>query len=192
MGLRLVTPPAEEPVSLTEAKAHLRVDGSDDDDLITGLVKAARAYIEEHCRRALVTQTWDLELDAWPSGRVIYIPRPRLQSVMSISYTDANGVTAEVSAGDYIVDSASEPGRVVLRSSANWPVAELQAAAGVVVRFVAGYGAAGDVPQPIKQAMLLLTGHWYENRETIVVGTVQARLEFTVAALVGPYRVWWY
>jgi len=123
---------------------------------------------------------------------VIYIPRPRLQSVTSISYTDTVGVSAEVPAGDYIVDSASEPGRVVLRSSASWPVAELQAAAGVVVRFVAGYGAAGDVPQSIKQAALLLVGHWYENRETIVVGTVQARLEFTVAALVGPYRVWWY
>ncbi len=189
-GLRLTTPPTAEPVSLIEAKLHCRVDIEDEDSLIDSLIPAAREYCETFQRRAYITQTWQLVLDKWPSGRVIEVPRPPLQSV-AITYTLADGVTTEtLDSDDYVVDTASEPGRVVLKSDKSWPTDELKAAGGIVVEFVAGYGdAATDVPQRVKQAMLLLIGHWHANREQVVIGQPASQLPVAAEALLWPDRM---
>lgn len=190
MALTLVTGPVVEPVSVSEAKAHLRVDISDDDALIGSLITAARTHVEQHLRRALVTQTWDLVLDGFP-GRELRLPLPPLASVTSVTYTDDEGGAGSVDAGEYVVDTDREPGRVVLRSGGTWPAVTLRAAAGVRVRFVAGYGNAAAVPGPIKQAILLLVGTLYENREETLVaqGVTVMRLPFGVQALLMPYKV---
>ena len=202
-GLTLVTAPAAEPVSLAEAKAHLRVETADDDSLITALITAAREAAEAHMRRALVTQTWRLSLDRFPAapqpwwdgvrqgadmpgdGSVIELPRPPLVSVTSVTaYDDADNPTV-ASAASYYVDSDNEPGRVVLRSGKTWPVT-VRVANGVEVLFVAGYGAAGAVPQAIRQGMLMLIGHLYENREAEAAAVA---LPPGVTAAWRPYRV---
>jgi len=190
MALTLVTGPAVEPVTRNEAKAHLRVDISDDDTLIDGLITAARVHVEQHLKRALVTQTWDLVLDGFP-GREARLPLPPLASVTSVTYTDDEGGAGSVDAGEYVVDTDREPGRVVLKSGGTWPAVTLREAAGVRVRFVAGYGNAAAVPGPIKQAILLLVGTLYENREDTLVaqGVTVMRLPFGVQALLMPYRV---
>lgn len=186
----LVTAPASEPVSLAEAKLHLRVDATDEDTLITALITAARQLVEEETWRALVTQTWDYVADEWPAGDSIALPRPPLQSVTSITYIDEDGVTQTMPAADYIVDTYQH--RVVLAEDAEWPSADLYPTAAVRVRYVAGYGAASAVPGPIKAAMLLLIGHLFENREAVAsgAGVASAELPLGVRALLAPYRAW--
>ena len=191
MALKLITAPATEPVSTSEAKSHLRVDTTADDTLIGTLITAARQHVENHLRRALITQTWELVMDAFPAGDVIRLPRPPLVSVTSIKYTDVAGSESTFSSAAYVVDTDSTKGRVVLKSGESWPSDTLAAANGVRVRYVAGYGSAAAVPNPIRQAILLLIGTLYENRESVLVaqGVTVAQLPFGVEALLMPYRI---
>ena len=194
-SLALVTAPASEPLTRTEAKLHLRVDSSftDDDSLIDALITAARQHVESHTRRALVTQTWDLFLDAFPAGNEICVPLPTLQSVTSLKYTDSAGAVTTWSTSNYIVDTAHAPGRIVPAYGVYWPVFTPSPSNPVAVRFVAGYGAAAAVPEAIKAALELLIGHWYENREAVIGianSTALAPVPLAVEALLAPYRVW--
>ena len=170
----LVTPPATEPISVLQAKDHLREDGSDQDDVIERLISAARRKVERDSWRVLVTQTWDVFYDSFPPpGCSLVLPKPPLQSVTSVKYHDADGTTETTLAGStYIVDAASEPGRIALHDGEEWPSDTLRPANGVEVRIVAGYGAASAVPDHLVQAMLLLIGHWYEQREAAISGTI--------------------
>lgn len=192
MALKLVTPPTEEPVTLAEAKAHLRVDGADEDSLIGCLITASRQWCEGYQNRAYVTQTWDLVLDEWPSEPPvdrIRIPLPPLQSVASVKYTDADGVQATMPASDYLVDVASQPGRLVLAYGKSWPTETLRPAAAIEIRFTAGYGAAAAVPETVRQAIKLLVGHLYEHREAASVDEIR-EAPFAVKALLGLERIW--
>src|SRR5690606_14420890 len=146
-----------------------RVDGTDEDTLITGLIAAARETVETFAGRALITQTWELVLDDWPDSDTIKLPRPPLQSVTSVTYVDEAGVSHTLSSASYIVDTDSEPGRLVLKAGESWPSETLQAANGVRVRYAAGYGAAAAVPEKFKLAVKLLAVHWYENREPVAM-----------------------
>jgi uncharacterized phiE125 gp8 family phage protein len=191
MGLVMLTGPAEEPVSVAEAKAHLRVSTAADDALIGSLIVAAREHVEARCRRALMTQVWDLYLDAFPAGEEIELAMPPLRAVESVTFFRDDGTSGTVAALDYVVDTASEPGRVRLVEGASWPSAELRVVNGFQVRFSAGYGGASAVPQGIKQALLLLVGALYENREEVIVaqGVSVGVLPFGVRALLSPFRV---
>jgi len=191
LALKLKTAPAAEPVTLAEAKTHLRVDISDDDDLITALITAAREYCENFQNRAYITQVWKLWMDDWPEeDDYIEIPLPPLQSVESVKYYDTDGNENTFSSDYYSVDTESEPGRVYLNYGETWPTDTLRPRNGIVVEFTAGYGdTADDVPQTVKQAMLLLIAHWYENREATLAGTVSREVEFAVGALLWQNRV---
>jgi uncharacterized phiE125 gp8 family phage protein len=187
MGRTLVDAPAVEPVTKTEAKAQLRITHSDEDTIIDGLITAARHYSENYCQRVFITQTWDLFLDCFPAE--IEIPFPPLQSVTHIKYIDTDGNEQTLSASNYTVDSSSFIGRIVPAYGESWPSIRYVPNA-VNVRFVAGYGdAASDVPETIKLAMKMLIAHWYENRETVKVGTITKAIEFSYEALLDPYRV---
>lgn len=190
MTIKIVTEPIEDPVTLQEAKDHLRVDISADDGVIRSLIQAARETAETITRRALITQTWNYILDVWPDSDRIKIPLPPLQSVSSITYKGTDGSTSTFAASSYIVDTNSEPGQVVLAYGESWPGTALYPVGGITVQFVAGYGDdPQDVPQQIRQAMLLLIGHWYENREDSVgVGNVQ-RIPMGATSLLWPHRV---
>jgi phage conserved hypothetical protein, phiE125 gp8 family len=188
-GLVLTTPPAAEPVSLPEAKAHLRVDAADDDSLITALITAAREYCEAFQNRAYVTQAWQLWLDAWPEGSEIRIPRPPLQAVNGVKYYGADNTEYVLPPADYFVDTRSEPGRIVLAYGKSWPSVTLRPANAVCVEFVAGYGGADKMPQRVKQAMYLLIGHWYEHREAVLTGSISKEIEFAVNSLLWLDRV---
>ncbi len=162
--------PAEEPLDLADAKLHLRVDHTDEDDYITSLIAAARQYLEEQTWRALTTQTWRLWLSRWPSGRSILLPRPPLQSIVSVRYYDSDDTEYTFGTSDYAAAVRMTPGALVL-TGASWPrVITLRGAEGVVVEYVAGYGDADAVPSLLKHAVRMLVGHWYENRETVVIG----------------------
>ena len=181
MAIKVVTPPAVEPVSTSEAKAHCRVDISDDDTLIGSLIVGARAYVEAFVNRAMVTQTLELVLDRFPMGNTLALPMPPLQSVTSVTYYDESGTGATLSSSQYLVDTDSHPGWIVLKDGYTWPSTTLQAANGVRIRFVAGYGLAASVPQMYKQAILMMVGHYYENREAAVVGSGLVVMELPLA-----------
>jgi uncharacterized phiE125 gp8 family phage protein len=188
MGLKLITPPAAEPVSLSEAKEHLRITGTDEDALITTFIEAAREYCEEYQNRAYITQTWDLSLDEFPDSPYS-LPKPPLQSISSIKYYDQDGTEDEFNASNYLVDTASVKGRVSLAYGKSWPSVGLQPMNGVIIQFIAGYGDAGsDVPERIRNAIKVLVGQIYENREAT---DIKEHLEvpFAVHALLGLDRI---
>lgn len=166
MGLAIVTPAASDPVTTAEAKSHLRVEVSDDDTLISNLISAATELAQTITGRQFINATFDYTLDGFPSGDQIILPRSPLSSVSSITYTDADGNTGQVfSSSSYTADTYHTPGRVALKYGASWP-SHRREANGVVIRFVAGYGAnTTDVPEAARQAILLMVGHWYEHRE---------------------------
>lgn len=187
----VLQPPQQEPVSLDEAKAHLRVTTTDEDAYIASLTTVAREWCEGFQQRAYITQTHKLTLDRWPRGCAIYLPRPPLQSVTSIVYTDSEGAQYTIEAESYIVDTDAEPGRIVLAYGASWPSVTLRPAAGVEITYVAGYGDASAVPQKAKQAILLLVGHFYEHREVVLTGGISKEIEFAVHSLLWQDRVFY-
>lgn len=168
MNLKIAVQPIEEPVTLVEAKAHLRVDVSDDDTLISSLIKSARFICEDVARRSFVSRTYDLYLDNWWNGMdAIKLPLPPLVSVTSIEYTNSNGVVATFDSANYVVDTAGEPGRVALAYGKTFPSATLQSINAIKIRYVAGYGGASSVPDNYKAAIKLVLAHLYENREEV-------------------------
>lgn len=172
-GLSLYTASAE-PLGVDEAKAHLRVaaDVTDEDAHIQSLVRAARELIEKHTGKALLTQTWELRLDAFPACGEIRLPRPPLASVSSITYVDTAGSSQTWSSAEYQVDIYEEPGRIRPAYGYNWPSTRSQMNA-VTVRYVAGYATAGDARlEPYRAAIKILVAEMYESREPIVTGTI--------------------
>lgn len=189
MGLVLVTPPDAEVVELDEFKQHARIDLDDEDDLLLGKLLAARQYLEDISNRGFLSQTWRLTIDdEWPCE--ICLPRAPVASITSITYVDLNGATQTLSPYDYVLVSDGVLSRIV-RSYAvyYWPPVRCQPNA-ITVTFVVGYGdLAADVPEPVRQAIILLAAHLHANREP--VGNYQLReLPFAVSALIAPYRVW--
>jgi uncharacterized phiE125 gp8 family phage protein len=190
MGPVLKTAPAVEAVELGDAKDHLRVAFSDDDRYISDLISTARRYAEDLQRRALITQTWTLWLDRFPSGDSIELPSPPLQSVTHLKYTDSDDSESTFSADDYIVDTASTPGNIVLAYGSSWPTVTLKPVNAIEIEFVAGYGAYPlAVPFETRAGILLLVSHWYEHREPIVLEGTPARIPLSASDLLGKDRV---
>lgn len=187
MGLVLVTPPALEPVSRVEAKLHLRQDETADDTLIDSLIVAARQHVENVTGRALISQAWRLYRDTFPTyGGAIRLGRVPLIAVQSLKYYDEAEVEQTLSALDYDVDTST--GEIALGYGLTWPTSLYRRNA-VTVNFTAGYGtAAADVPAALKEAMLLLIGDFYANREWQIVGTIVAENR-AVSALLSPYTL---
>lgn len=144
MAVRVTTEPTSEPLTLASLKARLQVDHDDDDAVLSSLLVAARQKIEEWEWRAHLQQTLTLTLDHLPW--VFYLPRPPLQSVTSITYIDTQGNEQTLAADQYIVDTESEPGRIVPAYGVCWPAVRCQPNA-VTVVYVAGHEDRNDVPQ---------------------------------------------
>jgi uncharacterized phiE125 gp8 family phage protein len=186
MSSLLLTPPAVEPISLAEAKAYLRVEHNDDDDTIAALIAGSRNHVEAKTRRALITQSWRLSLDGWPAdGRIDVHPAP-LRALSAARYYDEAGTTHVIDPQAFVPDLA---GSALVFAPCAVP-APGRAAAGIELDFAVGYGdAASDVPEPLRQAIRLLTAHWYENRGLTAVGQTAAVLPAMVAPLLAPYRM---
>lgn len=188
-SLELVTAPTVEPVTRTECKVARReaLDEHEQDALIDSLIKAARQQVEEETTRQLITATWRQSLPQWPTrnGGRIELRRPPVQDVISVTYLDTNGVRQTLSDSLYLLDAASpnRPGWLYPAYNQTWPDARLQPGS-IEVTFVAGYGsAATDCPETARQAIQLLAGHWFENREA--VGKAGPEIGLAYNALVG-------
>jgi uncharacterized phiE125 gp8 family phage protein len=175
-------------VTVAEAKAHLRVETSDEDTLIASLILTSRLHVEAALELALITQSWRLMLDCWPLTKDLELPLRPLQSIDAVRVLPAEGAPAVIDPASYLADTASVPPRLV-RTGVIWPQPG-QVANGIEIDFTAGYGSqAADVPAPIHQALLLLIAHWYERREPIEIGSPQMMVPASVSDLLDPYRL---
>lgn len=177
MSLTLISPAAGEPVTLTEAKDHLRVTHDGEDAFIAGALAAAVRSIEARGGLALMTQGWRLTLDT-PPAETLIVPVTPVQSIDAVT---VSGGVVDASAYEVAIGA---PGR--LRVAAPWP-SPLRAIDDVVIDFTAGYESAGSVPGPLKHAVLMLTAHFFENRESAGEARVYT-VPRGVDALIAPFR----
>jgi uncharacterized phiE125 gp8 family phage protein len=189
----IVTAPAALPVSVAEAKTHMRVTGTADDTIIALYLNAAIALAEQYLQRKLITQTWKMYLDLWPS--IINVHFGDLQSVTHVKYFDIDDTEATYSSASYYVDTVSIPGRILRKSGYAWPSVALRVDNPIEIQFITGYGDdSTDVPDDIRSAVLMLTAHFYENREMFLVSSMSAvtveAIPWSVEALLSPHRVW--
>lgn len=187
MALKLITPAAALAVSLIEAKLHLRVDVADDDTLITALITSATEAAEQATGRAIMSQTWELTLDAFPDA--LQITRVPAASVSSLRYFDSTGTQQTLSASLYALDNADDFdfAYVVPAYGSTWPATREQINA-VALRYVAGYSSAATVPESIKSWIKLQLGAMYENRQA--EGAVQTYALGFVDSLLDRYKVY--
>jgi len=183
-GLTLITAPTAEPLSYAEIKAQLQRNSDEHEALLSDLIVAARQKVEEDTGLKLLSQTWDLTLDAFPDD-AIYLPLEPLQSVTSITVTNTAGVAAVVATSNYLVVTAGHPPRIVLSDTGTWP-SDIRRAAGIVVRVVVGYSSAALVPRPLVTAVGDLVAVWFAERVGGQYVPVPPR--FGYDAKIAPYR----
>lgn len=194
MSLKLVTPPTETPVTLDEAKAHLRVDTTDDDALIESLIQVATAYLDGKdglLNRALKPQVYELTFDAFPSEIALQIGP--VISVDIINYDNVEGVELPVEDNSYELDNSGNPAWIVRTGDFDWPDT-LAAANAVRVRFTAGYAddidGATTVPAVIRHAILVLVADLFEHRESVSAdGYAEIPIPAVIRNLVHAHRV---
>jgi uncharacterized phiE125 gp8 family phage protein len=197
------TAPTTEPVSKDEAKLHIRhvlaAGDTTEDALLDRQIVAARDWVQEYTGRSLYTQTWQCSLPAFPERLWLPMAAP-LQSVTFVKYYDSDNVLQTLSASLYTLPAFHEPAQLARASNESWPSTYLREDA-VQIEYVTGATSAADIPRPLVQAVLLLVGHWYEQREAVLMGTISKEVEMAVTALCAPYRlalrepefcgVWW-
>jgi uncharacterized phiE125 gp8 family phage protein len=183
MGYTLLIPPAVEPLSLAEAKSYLRVEHDDEDELIGGLIRAARDYVEMATSRVLITQTWRFVYNAWPLAGWLRLPLAPVRQLVAARIYDAANISHAVDTAAFTLDvTAATFGFVP------WPLpAPARKIAGVELDVELGYGPAGaDVPAPLRQTIRLLVAESYEKRNL----NAETAIPFaTLAALFAPYRM---
>ncbi|MEE1654876.1 head-tail connector protein [Microvirga sp. CF3062] len=179
-----VSGPAVEPIALAEMKAYLRVDEDDaaQDDLISGLIKAARLTIEAASRRILIEQHWRVVLDRWPRDGVVLLPLAPLIAVDAVRITDAAGVATELPDDAFEADALSDPPRIVVADAPE----PGKSCNGISIALRAGFGTAAEaVPATLKLAIRILVAHWFENRGDVLGEQI---LPSEALALVAPFQ----
>lgn len=204
MPLTQTVPPSLEPISLAEAKLQARVIDDAEDALLTLMIGSARRYAEAYCNRSFITQQWRLTLDGFPGpwafgslhrktfslpGLAIQVERGPVQSVQAITYRDMQGTWQTMPGADYVVDLTSPVGRIVPVFGVIWPITQPQIAS-VRVDFTAGYGAlAADVPEGIRQWLLIRVAGLYEHREEVAAQRYTLQPVAFIDRLLDPYVV---
>ncbi len=179
-----VSGPAVEPVSLAEMKAYLRIDEDDaaQDDMISGLIKAARLMIEAVSRRILIEQRWRVALDRWPRDGAILLPLSPVIAVDAIRITGASGDVTELPEDAFEADASNDPPRIAVTGAPE----PGRSRNGISIELRAGYGTTPDaVPATLKLAIRILVAHWFENRGDV---TGEQILPPEALALVAPFQ----
>ena len=186
MTYLLVGEPAVEPVSLADAKAHLRVTHDADDALIEGLVSAARSHVEREAGLALIEQVWRLYLDDWPADRCVRLRRHPVRRLEAVTVFDRTGDPHVIEAAAMRLDAVSRPARLIVGDT----VPGGSTLNGVEIEFAAGYGETGaDVPGELRRAILLLVAHWYEFRGAAGADDQPVSVPAGFERLLAPHRL---
>lgn len=186
MSYALITPPAEEPVSLNEAKAFMRLDGSEEDDCVTALIVVAREYLESVTGLSLVTQSWRLYRDSWPASGMISLAHGPVEAVDKVTAYDADGEATDIALDVARLDGRARPARFYLPGMGGWRTG----VNGIEVEFTAGFGAADAVPEIAKQAILRHVAHMFVFRGAVGPDQQPAGAPDGYDRLIAPLRAW--
>lgn len=185
-GLKLITAPAAEPVTEAEVITRTGIGDNVASADTTALIKSARTWAEEFCGRAFVTQTWEKRLDAFPAE--IELARGPVQSITSVKYVDTDGVLQTLASSEYTLDDYEQNGIIYPAYGVTWPSTRDEPNA-VRVQFVAGYGAASAVPEPIKNAIILIVGQSFRSQPSIESGLYPSSVPNAAKEMLQPYRI---
>lgn len=192
MAIVVTVEPGQEAISVDQAKEHLNVLHDLDDLYIHALIRVARETVENLTARIVgVSKTVKFFMDEFPQGSTIFLPLGKTQGVTSLKYYDTAGVLQTLSSDLYFVDLETTPSRICVKPSHSWPSTELGRPSAVVIEFMAGYPSVDSIPAPLVQAMKLLIGHWYANREDVTSAPYEHReIPNGAKYLALPYRVY--
>lgn len=184
---RTIVEPSNEPVMLNDVKAQLRVEHTEEDNLLTAFIIGARKHVEQVTNRALVTQTIELALDRFPyDSQSILLPQSPVQSINAIRYVDNEGITQTLDSSLYTLDVFNIPARLETVYGASWPSIRYQNNA-VTIEYVAG---TDTVAEDIKHAIKLIVGSFYANREAECFQQMY-KTNYGVDALLAPYKLYY-
>jgi uncharacterized phiE125 gp8 family phage protein len=182
---RLVTAPSTEPLTYSEVKAYLRLNGDSEEAFVTSLIVVARQYVESQIWRPLISQVQSMNFDKSELTTQVYnINKAPVISINSVTYYDLNNALQTLNASDWESDIYSNPARFRIKTLPQ--IYDRMNA--LQVNFTCGYSNAASVPLPIKQAMLMLIGHYYENRQIVMTGTQVNEVPFAAETLLNPFR----
>ena len=191
-GTRVTVPPVGHPLSLADAKLHLRIESDDtwQDDQIDLLCGAVHRKLETDLGFPVLRQTRRTALDGFPAGgdRAIWIGGGDDPAISSFTWLDSTATPQPLTAGThYVLDAISSPARVVPIPGTSWP-SPLRRPGAVVIDWTAGWAMAAAVPEDLMHAQKLLLGHWFENREAVLAGTIASEVPLGYQALVEGWR----
>jgi uncharacterized phiE125 gp8 family phage protein len=187
--MKVITAPATEPVTLAEMRTQLGITDASDtasDTTITRRIIEARQWVEAHIRRALITQTLEIRMDCFHEH--IQLPYPPVASITSVKYIDTDGVEQTLGTSNYVLDDYPLVPFIREAYGIAWPSVRDEPNA-VRVRYVAGYGNASDVPATIREAIMLLVGHWMNFQPQSENGVVPARVPLAIHDILSQYVV---
>jgi len=179
--IQVVTPPTTEPLTLSEVKSHLRIDGNYDDALLNSCITSARMYFESQCEISIASQELLLALDSFDD--IVYLPRGPVQSVEDISYSDSENDLDSMA--DWIEDLVSNPARITPAFGQSWP-ATAEVVNAVQVSYTTGYSTPSMVPKLLKSGMLFYVAHLYENRSAVTDGDLK-EVPMAVESIIQQY-----
>ncbi|MDG3574854.1 head-tail connector protein [Rhizobium sp. YJ-22] len=182
MTYALIAPPAAEPLTLAEVKAHLRLDGDDEDGLLTGLIRTAREHLERMSGLALISQGWRLYLDRWPDGPA-RIGKAPVRAIDAVTVYDAAGDAVSVALDGHVLDGEAVPARLMMAQNP----ATARAVNGIEIDFTAGFGTAVDVPDGLKRAMLTHIAQMFACRGAVAPENQPAVIPDGYERLVAPW-----
>ncbi len=182
----LTNPPAAEPITLAEVKAHLRLDDGNEDAFLASLITTAREHLEREAGLCLISQTWRLCLDFWPRGGISQIVRYPVRAIQDVTVYDQAGTPHKVSLQDHLLDGEARPARLWLRDQP----APGRVMNGIEIEFLAGFGETGvDVPDGLKRAMLLHVAHMFAFRGVVSIEQQPAGIPDGYERLIASYRL---
>ena len=184
---QVITAASTFPVSLTEAKSHLKVDTSADDTYITSIIKAATQLSEEYTNRFFINTVIDQTCSSFAELQTLF--KSKVNDVQYVKYYDSNETLQTLADTEYDKMLSYEPSQIQLADGKSFPSITKRNDA-VICRYTVGYGSsASDVPEIIKQAILLTIGNFYQNRNSVVIGRIATELPQNVKWLLDTYKV---
>ncbi len=182
--------PTADPVSIYDVKSSARIDVDDEDILIDEIIGRATKAVEEMSGRYLMAQTWDFKLYGLTGDEKVRLPGAPVQSIDSISYQDENDATQTLTVGDFYIFSDDDCAYVQPKGGTQWPNTYDRPDA-LTISYVAGYSDKYDVPEELRQAIILLATHMYEYRAP-VMEKKSYEMPYAVESLVGLQRRGWF